>query len=103
MANKLSFVGEKVKLGEVCAINSGGTPKRTVQDYWVDGTIPWVKISDIRQKFVIETEEFITEEGLTHSSAKLLEPDTLLFPYLLQLVPSAYSICRRLLIKQLLD
>ena len=79
MANKLSFVGEKVKLGEVCAINSGGTPKRTVQDYWVDGTIPWVKISDIRQKFVIETEEFITEEGLTHSSAKLLEPDTLLF------------------------
>ena len=77
--NKPGFNGEWVKLGDVCEINSGGTPKRTVSEYWRDGTIPWVKISDMKQKRISSTEEMITEEGLAHSAAKRLEPGTLLF------------------------
>ena len=42
---------------------SGGTPSRTHEEYYADGTIPWV---------IIHTDECITEEGIKGSSAKLL-------------------------------
>ena len=75
---KPPFSGKRVRLGDLCEICSGGTPKRSEQEYWSDGTIPWIKISDIKGKYIRETEEFITESGLRNSSAKLLEPGTLI-------------------------
>ena len=68
-----------MKLGDLCGVCSGGTPKRSVSEYWNEGSIPWVKISDISGKFVSSTEELITEAGLKGSSAKLLAPGTLLY------------------------
>ena len=68
-----------MKLGDLCVVSSGGTPKRSVSEYWNEGSIPWVKISDISGKFVSSTEELITEAGLKGSSAKLLAPGTLLY------------------------
>lgn len=79
MSSKPRFIGEKVKLGDLCNVCSGGTPKRSVPEYWNEGSIPWVKISDISSKFVSSTEEQITEAGLKGSSAKLLAPGTLLY------------------------
>ena len=79
MLSKPQFVGEKVKLGELCDVCSGGTPKRSVSEYWNEGSIPWVKIGDISSKFISSTEEQITKAGLKSSSAKLLAPGTLLY------------------------
>lgn len=67
------------KLGEVCLVQSGGTPSRSKQEYWNNGIIPWVKISDIKSKYLNETEEFITEEGINNSSAKIFPKGTLLY------------------------
>lgn len=67
------------KLGEVCIVQSGGTPSRSKQEYWNNGRIPWVKISDIKSKYLNETEECITEEGLNNSSAKIFPKGTLLY------------------------
>lgn len=72
VAGKPGFNGEWMKLGELCDICSGGTPKRSVPEYWSKGSIPWVKIGDISSKYVSSTEEWITEEGLKGSSAKML-------------------------------
>ena len=77
--SKHQFVGKKVKLGELCEIYSGGTPKRSVSEYWTGGNVPWVKIGDITEKYVSSTEEFITQAGLNNSSAKLFKPGTLLY------------------------
>lgn len=79
MTDKPQFVGQKVKLGELCEICSGGTPKRSVAEYWKDGTIPWVKIGDMSEKYVSSTEERITDAGFNNSSVKMLEPGTLLY------------------------
>lgn len=67
-----------VRLGEISSITSGGTPSRTVSTYW-NGDIPWVKISDISDKYVLSTEEKITRLGLESSSAKIFPNGTLLY------------------------
>jgi len=68
---------EKKKLGEVAEISSGGTPSRTNPNYW-NGNIPWVSTTLIDFNFIDKTEEYITEEGLKNSSAKLFPQGTLL-------------------------
>ena len=59
------------KLGDLCDVVSGGTPSRSKQEYWKNGTIPWVKISNIKGKYVSEVDEYITVDGLSNSSAKI--------------------------------
>ena len=70
---------KKVKLGDLCEIQSGGTPSRSKPEFWVEGNIPWVKIKDINSKFVDKVEEHITELGLQCSSAKLFSRETILY------------------------
>lgn len=68
-----------VKLGNVAKISSGGTPSRNNVEYWENGKIPWVKISDIYGKYVNTTEEHITENGLNNSHAQIFPKGTLLY------------------------
>lgn len=70
---------EYFKLGDICEIKSGGTPSKRKEEYWKNGEIPWVKISDFKSKKIIRTDEFITQEGLENSSAKLIKKGSLLY------------------------
>lgn len=67
------------KLGEICDIVSGGTPSRTNTEFWDGGIIPWIKIGNIKEKYVGEADEYITQAGLEGSSAKILSAGTILF------------------------
>lgn len=69
----------KVKLDNICTIQSGGTPKREVAEYW-NGTVNWLRSEVCQNCYVYESDgnEKITELGLSKSSAKLLKPDTIL-------------------------
>ncbi len=69
---------DKIKLGELHKISSGGTPSRKINDYYENGTIPWVKTGDLKGLYVLKPSESITEEALKNSSAKLFPSDTLL-------------------------
>lgn len=68
-----------VKLGDICNIQSGGTPSRGKSEFWEGGCIPWVKISDMHGKFLSQTEEYITDAGLAASSAKMFSRGTILY------------------------
>lgn len=59
-------------------VASGGTPSRTNPTYWTNGSIPWVKTTEVNYGIIEGTEEFITGEGLANSAAKLLPAGTLL-------------------------
>ena len=67
----------RVKLGDIFEIGSGGTPSKLHPEYY-DGNIPWVKTGDLKAEYLYEVEDYITEEGLINSSAKLYEIDTVL-------------------------
>lgn len=60
------------------SVVSGGTPSRGNDAYWVGGTIPWVKTTEVKYAVITGTEEHITQAGLVESAAKLLPPGTLL-------------------------
>ncbi|KQR85063.1 restriction endonuclease subunit S [Microbacterium sp. Leaf179] len=60
------------------SVVSGGTPSRGNASYWTDGTIPWVKTTEVNYRVITETAEHITQLGLDRSAAKILGPGTLL-------------------------
>ena len=66
-------------LGELCNIVSGGTPSRSKVEFWKEGTIPWIKIGNIKEKYVNEADEYITQAGLDGSSAKMFAKGTVLY------------------------
>ncbi len=51
------------KLGEVCEIQGGSTPKRTESLYWDGGTYPWFTIEDIREqgRIITDTKQKVTK------------------------------------------
>ena len=67
-----------VKIGEVCATSSGGTPLSGKAEYYEGGTIPWLRSGEVAQGEVFRSELFITEEGFKNSSAKIFAPNTVL-------------------------
>lgn len=66
---------ELKKLSDICSVMAGGTPSRDEAKYW-GGTIPWVGSGVCKNSNVTEAEEFITEEGLNNSSAKIFKAGT---------------------------
>ena len=69
---------DEVKLGDVCDTTSGGTPLKSHQEYYQNGTIPWVRSGEVSQGFITSTEIKITESGLKNSSAKMLPVNSVL-------------------------
>lgn len=65
-------------LSDLVKIISGGTPKRSIPEYW-NGPIPWISVKDLHQgKHIYRTERFITESGLKHSATNLLIQDDII-------------------------
>ena len=59
------------ELGSRMKTISGGTPSRKHPEYYKDGLIPWLTSGEINKGKIEAPEYFITEEGLSHSSAKM--------------------------------
>lgn len=68
-----------VELQSLCSrVTSGGTPLRSVPEYFDGGTIPWIKTGEVKQGFIHNAAEYITELGLENSSAKLIPENSLI-------------------------
>ena len=66
------FEGEwKVdELGNNAKVTSGGTPSRNKKNFW-NGNIPWITTSLINFNVINTAEEFITQDAVLKSSAKI--------------------------------
>jgi len=80
--NGVKFSGEweKCALGSVADMNSGGTPKSTVEGYY-GGNIPWVSIADMTRhgKWIESTDKYLTNDGLENSSARIYPKNSILY------------------------
>lgn len=68
---------ERATLGDVCQWVSGGTPSRSDSSNF-GGTIPWVTISDLNDGLIVKTKEFLSERGVSCSSARLVPSGSVL-------------------------
>ena len=65
------------KIKTLCQLGSGGTPSRSNPRYY-KGSIPWVKTGEVVNDEIFETEEHITEEAISNSSAKVYPKGSLI-------------------------
>ena len=74
-----------VLLQQICEIQIGKTPSRSVPEYW-GGKLPWVTISDFATgRILTTTKERITQVGAEKSGSKLIPRGTLLLSFKLSL------------------
>lgn len=57
----------------------GGTPTTSNASFYDNGKIPFIKIDDLKKKYLTENKDFITELGLQKSSAWLVPTRSILF------------------------
>lgn len=69
---------ERTNVGLVANVSTGKTPKRSIESYWVDGTIPWVTSAVTGKPQVYDAEEFVTELAFKECGLKLFKSGTLL-------------------------
>ena len=72
--------------GKLCPFSSfyikageGGTPMTSVNEYYLGGTIPFIKIEDLSCKYLTSNKDFITELGMQKSSAWLIPSHSVIY------------------------
>ncbi|MFY0697516.1 MAG: restriction endonuclease subunit S [Balneola sp.] len=66
------------KIGDVLKTGAGGTPLKRHKEYYEGGDIPWLLSGEVGNRNIIQSENFITKQGLSKSSAKLFPINTVL-------------------------
>ena len=66
-----------VKIGEIGALTSGGTPSRAKSEYF-EGDIRWYSAGELNSLYLPDSVEHISEMALQQSSAKLFNKGTLM-------------------------
>lgn len=67
-----------VAIQDFAEVITGGTPSTAVNEYWENGTIPWLNSGELNNNHVINSSNHITETGLKNSNAKMMPPETVL-------------------------
>lgn len=67
------------QISDVCTrINAGGTPSRSKADYWNNPSIKWYKTGELQDCWLIDSDEYISQDGLNNSAAKLFPRNTII-------------------------
>lgn len=75
---KIPLSWKSVKMKWISKIFAGGTPNTNIDEYWKDGTIPWLNSGTVNQKRIKTPSSFITEQAVEKSSTKWVPKDSLL-------------------------
>lgn len=77
MFGDLSDWNDTIPLKNLVEFVGGGTPSRKVEEYFA-GEIPWATSKDIKSRYLLDTEEHITQEAVENSSTKLVPEGSIL-------------------------
>lgn len=66
-----------IKIGDAFKdLSAGSTPSKNIPNYF-RGDIPWLTSGELKQKYIYETREYITEEAVKSANLKIYDPGTL--------------------------
>ena len=68
---------EREKLGNIIKFVGGGTPSKSVVEYW-NGNVPWASVKDFKSEILYSTKYSNTELGVRKSSVNIAEKGELL-------------------------
>ena len=80
--------------GDVYHVAIGGTPSRSNEQYWDQyktNNNPWVSIKDLKGKYVYDTTEYISNEGVKNSNVKLVPSGTLMMSFKLTVGRTSFA------------
>jgi len=66
-----------VSLRWISEMYTGGTPSKNIEEYWEDGTVPWLNSGAVNQGLVTTASTYITEDAYKNSSAKWIPKNSL--------------------------
>lgn len=66
------------RISDIYKTTSGGTPSRAKEEFYINGTVKWVKSKELNGGFIFDTEEKITEDAIKNSSAKKIPRHSIL-------------------------
>ena len=58
--------------------HGGGTPSKAMQNYWRDGTIPWISPKDMKVFRIAASEDRITNAAVQETNVSAFPPGTVL-------------------------
>lgn len=66
------------KLGDICEMAPGGTPLKSIKEYWLDGKVSWYSSGELNELYTSAPRKCITHKGLGNSNTKLFPKGSLL-------------------------
>jgi type I restriction enzyme S subunit len=89
LTGKVRFSGfdkewRSVPIESVCELSIGKTPSRKVQKYWGKGH-KWIAISDMKDKYITNTQEEITDLALKETGIQVIPKGTVIMSFKLTL------------------
>ena len=64
-------------LGDLVDMQGGGTPSKKRPDYWGNG-FPWISAKDMKQDFLHDAQDYITQLAIEETSSRLIGPNAIL-------------------------
>ena len=69
---------EQREVSNVAMISTGGTPSTAINEYWNPKQVPWLSSGEVHKKYITYTDDKISNEGLNHSSARMIKQNSVL-------------------------
>lgn len=69
---------DKKIISDFFDVRTGATPKKGTAKYYNNSSIPWIKSGEVRNSFIYEVSEFITDLAVKETNAKVFPIDTIL-------------------------
>jgi type I restriction enzyme S subunit len=68
---------DAVHLRWIAKLYAGGTPSKAIEEYWENGSVPWINSGEVNQGLISEVSTYITEAAYKNSSAKWIPKNAL--------------------------
>ena len=66
-------------LGEIATIKGGGTPDKSVPEYW-NGGIPWASVKDLKSDEISQTTDNVSALGVASSATQIIPAGSIIVP-----------------------